>query len=38
MDPRVAVDEEDAGGLDVVLHPVAGELVAPAGGAGDFIA
>ena len=38
----VAVDEEHAGGLNVVGHPVAGELAAPTGGAlvvaeeGDF--
>ena len=37
IDSRVAVDEEDFGGLDVVLHPVAGELAAPEGGAGGVV-
>ena len=38
IDAGVAVDEEDSGGLDVVGHPVAGELAAPAGGAGFVVA
>ena len=31
-------DEQDAGGLDVVGHPVAGEVAAPAGGALGVVA
>ena len=38
IDAGVAVDEEDTGGLHVVGHPVAGELAAPAGGAGLVVA
>lgn len=38
IDAGVAVDEEHAGGLDVVGHPVAGEFAAPTGGALHVVA